>query len=392
MLSWMKISPANWWKLRIPGLSVLDRYIAVELLVPFGFGMGLFTSLGLAIGTLFDLVRRVTEAGLPLWVALQILFLRMPGFIVLAFPMSVLLATLMAYSRLSSDSELTALRSLGVSTYRLVLPAIILSLMVTGLTFFINDSVAPVATYQASVTLKKALNQERPAFKERNIIYPEYGKVKQSDGNEQTILKRLFYAEEFDGKQMAGLTILDRSQEGINQIVTSQAATWNIDQNTWDFFNGTIYLIAPDGSYRNIVRFEHQQLSLPRTPLDLAQKEPDDDEMSFGQAREYLEILKLSGNEQKIRKLQVRIQEKIALPFVCLVFGLIGAGLGLRPQNTNKATSFGICVGLIFSYYLLSFITSSLGIWGILSPFMAAWLPNLLGLTAGGLLLWRSAR
>ncbi|MFM7440018.1 MAG: LptF/LptG family permease, partial [Snowella sp.] len=45
----------------------------------------------------------------------------------------------------------------------------------------------------------------------------------------------------------------------------------------------------------------------------------------------------------------------------------------MRPQQTNKATSFGICVGLIFSYYLLSFITSSLGIWGILSPFLAAW-------------------
>lgn len=70
--------------------------------------------------------------------------------------------------------------------------------------------------------------------------------------------------------------------------------------------------------------------------------------MSISQAREYLEVVKLQADEKEIRKMMVRIQGKISLPFVCVVFGLIGSALGLRPQNTNKATSFGICVGLIF--------------------------------------------
>lgn len=384
-----KVNPL---RLSVPGLSVMDRYLTVELLLPFLFGMGLFTSLGISIGALFDLVRRVTESGLYLGVAFQIFLLKMPGFIVLAFPMSVLLATLMAYSRLSSDSELIALRSLGVTPYRLVVPALLLSLAVTGLAFLVNDVVAPAANNQAATILEKAVNQDRPRFQERNIIYPEYRKVRQPDGNEQTVLTRLFYAEAFNGKEMQGLTILDRSQQGLNQIVTSQSAAWNVADNRWDFFNGTVYLIAPDGSYRNIVRFQHQQLALSRAPLDLSDRNPSYDEMTISQAREYLDIVKLSGDDRKVRKLKVRIQEKFALPFVCLVFGVIGAGLGLRPQNTNKATSFGICVGLIFSYYLLSFLTSSLGIWGILSPGMAAWLPNLMGLTAGSLLLVQSAR
>ncbi|MFM7440019.1 MAG: LptF/LptG family permease, partial [Snowella sp.] len=177
--------------------------------------------------------------------------------------------------------------------------------------------IAPAATYQAGRTLEKALNQERPTFKERNIIYPEYGKIQGENGSEQTVLKRLFYAEEFNGQEMQGLTILDRTQAGVNQIVTSQAATWNVNENTWDFFNGTMYLIAPDGSYRNIVRFEHQQLALPRAPLDLAQQEQRNDEMNIAQAREHLQVLKLSGNEKKIRKLEVRIQEKNR-PAFCL--------------------------------------------------------------------------
>lgn len=380
------------FSLPFPKISVLDRYITVELLLPFIFGIGLFTSLGLSIGTLFELIRKVTESGLLLTVALKILFLRMPGFIALAFPMSLLLATLMAYSRLSSDSEIIALRSVGINIYRLVIPALILSLLVTGMTFFINDVVTPSANREATLTLQKALNRVRPTFRDRNILYPEYKIVELKDGSRHSVLQRLFYAQEFNGEEMKDLTILDLSRKGLNQILTAQKATWNISDNVWDFFNGTIYLISPDGAYRNIVRFEHQQLALSRAPLDLAQRPPSPDEMSISQAKEYLEIVKLQANEKEIRKMLVRIQGKIALPFVCVVFGLIGSALGLRPQNTNKATSFGICVGLIFSYYLLSFVSESMGVWGILTPVMAAWLPNFLGLGVGTWLLIQAAQ
>ncbi|MBF2021851.1 MAG: LptF/LptG family permease [Hydrococcus sp. C42_A2020_068] len=387
----MKIGEYHWLKRRIPGLSVMDRYIIGELLLPFLFGMGLFTSLGISIGTLFDLVRRVTESGLPFNIAIQILLLKIPAFVVLAFPMATLLAALMAYSRLASDSELIALRSLGLSVYRLVIPAIVLSLAIAGLTFFVSDVVTPAANYQATVTLKTALNDKQPAFRDRNMIFPEYKKIELPNGNRRNVLSRLFYAEEFDGEQMRGLTILDRSQEGINQIVTARSATWNFNENIWDFFNGTIYIIAPDGSYRNIVRFKHHKLAFPRAPLDLTQKR-DHEEMSLAQALEHLEILKLSGNEEKVRKLEIRIQEKLAIPFACVAFGLVGAALGLRPQNASRATSFGICIGLIFGYYMLLVLTRSIGTKGLVSPFMAAWLPNFLGLAAGGFLLFRSSK
>lgn len=386
----MKKQPQKAWT--IPGLSVMDRYIILELTLPFLFGIGLFTSLGLSIGTLFELIRKVTESGLLLSIAIKILFLKMPEFIVFAFPMSILLASLMAYSRLSSDSELIALQSVGVNIYRLITPALILSLMITGVTFFFNDVITPAANHQATLTLQKALDRVRPTFRERNIVYPEYTQVEYEDGSRHSVLIRLFYAQEFNGEEMKGLTILDLSRDGVNQILTSQSATWNISENIWDFFNGTIYLISPDGTYRNIIRFEHQQLALPRAPLDLAQRPPSYSEMTIGQAQEYLKIVKLSADEKEIRKLKVRIQEKIALPFVCLVFALIGVAIGIRPQNANKATSFGICVGLIFSYYLLIFISGSMGIWGILTPVMAAWLPNIIGLGAGTLLLIQSTK
>jgi len=377
---------------RFPGLSILDRYLVGELLPPFLFGVGLFSSLGVAVGMVFDLVRRVTEYGLTIDVALRVMVLKLPEFVAYALPVALLLATMMTYSRLAGDSELVALRSVGVSVYRLAAPAIVLSIIITGTTFLFNEMVVPAANYRAAISLERALNEEKPSFQERNIFYPEYDKVRGENGELQTVLKRLFYAERFDGKNMRGLTILDRSREGLDQIVTAEAASWNFRDNRWDFENGIIYLVSPDGSFQNILRFQHQQLQLPRAPIDLASRLRDNTEMNIAQAREQLQLISMSGDESKIRKLLVRIHQKVSFPFVCLVFGLLGAALGTRPQHTSRAASFAISVVVVFSYYVLFFVTGALGLVGTLSPLAAAWLPNLFGIGVGSAMLVQSAR
>jgi lipopolysaccharide export system permease protein len=372
--------------------SVMDRYILSELIPPLLFGVGLFSSVSVSIGVWFDLVRRVVESGLSPVVAVNVFLLKLPQFILYSFPMSVLLATLMTYSRLSSDSELIALRSCGVSIYRLVLPALMLSLVVAGITFGFRQEVVPAANYQADLTLDRALKRETPTFQERNIIYPEFRDAQQPDGSKAKVMSRLIYADQFDGKRMKGLTIIDRSRDGLNQILVAETGEWNISQNTWDFYNGTIYVVAADSSYRNILRFEHQQLQLPQAPFNLANRKLDYDEMNIATALEQLELIRHSGDEQKIRKLKVRIQQQISFPFVCLVFGLVGSSLGIRPQRTARATSFGVSVVVIFSFYMLDQFISGLGIAGILSPLVAAWLPNIFGLTVGSFLLWKAAQ
>ncbi|MGD1921004.1 MAG: LptF/LptG family permease, partial [Pleurocapsa sp.] len=311
------------------GFSVKNLYIIKELVLPFLFGMGIFTSLGLSIGAVFELIRKVTDSGLYWGVAFKVLLLRMPEFIVFAFPMSILLATLMAYSRLSSDSELIALRSIGVNVYRLILPAIAFSLCIVTITFFFNNFIAPAANYQASVILRQALGQTRPDFETENILFDEYEEIETEDGDTKEVLSRLFYAEEFDGKQMKNLTVLDRSRRSVSQIVVARSAEWNVLENIWDFYDGTIYLVGIDGGYNNVVRFQHQQLALPQTALDITKKGKRTNQMNIFEAREYLEIVKKGADEQRIRKWQVRIQEKIAIPFACLVFALIGTALGI---------------------------------------------------------------
>ncbi|NJO78564.1 MAG: YjgP/YjgQ family permease [Cyanobacteria bacterium RM1_2_2] len=370
----------------------MDRYIATELLPPFLFGVGAFSSLGVSIGALFELIRRVTESGLPLSIAVQVLLLRFPEFIAYGFPMSILLSSLMTYSKLSSNSELVALKACGVSVYRMILPTLVVCFFVTGLTFAFNELIVPSANYQAKVLFTRALEDNDPSFREDNILYQEFRQVEDSEGDKKDALARLFYAQEFDGVQMKGLTILDFTQTGLEQVVSARAAEWNPTEKAWDFYDGTIYVVSANGTYRNIVKFDTQRLNLPRTPLDLASKPRDYNEMNIAQSYEYLRLLEQGGRESKIRELRVRIQQKYALPFVCVAFGLVGAALGAQIHRGGQATSFAISIVIIFSYYLLAVICGSVAQLDIISPFLGAWLPNLFGLTAAILLLMRSSR
>ena len=374
-----KVIPKS--RLTFSSLSIMDRYMTIEITLPFLFSVSLFSALGVAIGTLTDLVNKIVEFNLPLETALQVLMLKLPEFTAYALPISVLLSTLMAYGRLSSDSETVALRGCGVSVYRLVAPALVLSLVITGVTFLFNELVVPAANYQATLLQAKYVGEE-PFPQTRDIFYPEYGASSK--------LKLLFYAEEFDGEAMRNLTILIWSQGGLDRIITSNSATWNPVQKHWDFFNGTVYQVAANASFEQISHFDHQQLSLSQAPFDLASKYRDPYEMNVAQAWEYVKLLRSSGDEKRLLMFEVRTQQKLAFPFVCLVFGLVGSALGIRPRSVGKATSFGLCVAIVFAYYLLGFMIGGFGIAGIISPIFAAWLPNFLGLGVGGVLLARA--
>ncbi|HEY9689652.1 MAG TPA: LptF/LptG family permease, partial [Coleofasciculaceae cyanobacterium] len=116
-------------------------------------------------------------------------------------------------------------------------------------------------------------------------------------------------------------------------------------------------------------------------------------ELNIAQAQERLAILRQSGERAEITKLELRIQQKYAFPFICVAFGLIGSALAnRRHQRLGRATSFGVSIVVIFAYYLLSFLMDALARTDILAPFMAAWLPLAIVGALGTGLLMRAAR
>jgi lipopolysaccharide export system permease protein len=372
-------------------LPLLDRWLLSELIGPLLFGIAAFTAVSLSVGVVFELVRRVAESGLPLTAALQVLLLRLPGFLVLSFPMATLMATLLAFSRLSGSSELTALRSVGVSTRRMVTPALALALCMSVLTFVFNDVIVPRANLEATNSLERALGKAISTEKGSNIMYSRFGRVAMEGGERVKMLTHIFYARNFLRGEMQDVTLLDFSRLGQRQMLTAESAQWNEQLSLWQFRNGRIINVDDATGSTTSARFDRYNYPLSRDPLEVAKLPTDPSVMTVGQARTAERLQRRAGNVKEARRLRVRIQEKFAFPAICLVFGLIGSSIGVRPHSrTSRSQGFGISVMLIFGYYLMSFIFSSLGITGTLTPFLAAWLPVFIGL-AGGMVLLRQA-
>jgi lipopolysaccharide export system permease protein len=124
----------------------------------------------------------------------------------------------------------------------------------------------------------------------------------------------------------------------------------------------------------------------------LAQEVRSPEEMNIQELRRYIEVIASSGDLQGVRRLQVSLSQKYAIPFACLAFTLIGAPLALRPQRTSSSLGLGLSVLIIFAYYVLLFVSQALGQIGTLGPEVAAWLPNFICSAVGLGLLYRANR
>ena len=373
-------------------IPLLDRWLIAELISPLLFAVAAFTVVSLSVGVMFELVRKIVESGLPVLIAVQVLLQRLPSFLVISFPMATLMATLLAYSRLSANSELTALRSVGVTATRMIIPALALALVMSSLTFVFNDVVVPRSNRSAEITLRRALGKSIATEKGDNIVYSRFGSVERPDGSSSKGLLQLFYANRFLDGTMTGVTVLDFSRVGFTQMLVAKSANWNEQEAKWEFLNGQILTLTPSGSTTS-ADFDRYLYPLSAAPIRIAKLPKDANNMTVAEALQAEQLLQNAGDVKEARRMQVRIQEKFTLPMACLVFGLIGASLGAKPNSrTSRSQGFGISVVLILVYYVLSFSFSSLGVKGTLSPLLAAWSPVLISLAGGGFLLRQASR
>ena len=376
-------------------IPLIDRWLIAQILPPMLFAISAFTVISLSVGVMFDLIRKIVEFGLPLFLAIKVLFFSLPSFLVLSFPMAVLLSTLLAYGKLSANSELLALRSLGIKTSRIIAPAISVSILMTGLTFYFNDNLVPASNKLAESTLRAGIGSSFSSEEGKdNIMFSRYGSRIESATNKptkiNTFLTHIFYASWFENNIMQGVTVLDFSRQDIQQILKAKSAVFDKENSSWIFSDGSIVSVDQGGQTTNI-QFKKYRYPFVEGPLDLARVPKDATEMSLKQALEAERIYKETGNLKEIRRIQVRIQEKFTLPFACLVFGLIGSSLGSKSNlRSSKSQGFGLSVILILVYYVMSFVFSSFGVKGLLSPIIATWLPVLISM-GGGIYFLRKA-
>ena len=368
-------------------IALIDRWLLGQIIPPMIFAISAFTVISLSVGVMFDLIRKIVEYGLPLLQALQALIYSLPSFLVLSFPMAVLLSTLLSYGKLSANSELLALRSLGITTSRIIAPAIAISIFMTGLTFYFNDNLVPNSNKLAESTLRSGIGSSFNQGKSKNnIIFTRKGsRINSANKPTQinTFLTHIFYASRFENNIMKEVTVLDFSRENVKQILTANSAIFNKNNSSWVFTDGSIVSTNSIGQTTSI-KFKQYTYPFVEGPLDLAKVPKDASDMSLKEALEAERIYKKIGDLKEIRKIQVRIQEKFTLPCACLVFGLIGSILGCKSNlRSSKSQGFGLSVILILVYYVMSFICSSFGVKGLLPPIIAAWFPVIFSLSGG---------
>jgi len=386
-------------KVIIPWYSIplIDRWLLGQIIPPMIFAISAFTVISLSVGVMFDLIRKIVEYGLPLLQALKALIYSLPSFLVLSFPMAVLLSTLLSYGKLSANSELLALKSLGITTSRIIAPAVAVSIFMTGLTFYFNDNLVPSSNKLAESTLRSGMGSSFNKGKSRNnIIFTRKGSKIDATTNKPTKVNtyttHIFYASRFENNIMEEVTVLDFSRENLKQILTANNAIFDKDNSSWIFTDGSIVSTDSIGQTTSI-KFKQYTYPFVEGPLDLAKVPKDARDMSLKEALEAERIYKKIGNLKEIRKIQVRIQEKFTLPCACLVFGLIGSILGSKSNlRSSKSQGFGLSVILILVYYVMSFVCSSFGVKGLLPPIIAAWFPVLISLGGGFYFLRNASR
>ena len=376
-------------------IPLIDRWLLGQLLPPMLFAIGAFTAVSLSVGIMFDLVRKIVEFGLPFQIALKVLILKLPSFLVLSFPMSMLLATLLAYGKLSSNSELLALKSLGVSNRRIIFPAVLLSIFMTYLTFTFNDSLVPISNRVAEDTMRSSLGKAISSEEGKHIMFSRYGSQidssnKVSNSNEN--LTHIFYAKYFRNNFMEEVTLIDFSRIGMEQILKAEKGEFDQNKNLWIFYDGRL-TITQDNGETSFVNFNTYKYPLGEGPRELAKVPSDSNDMTLRQAIKAEALYKKAGNNKEARRIRVRIQEKFTLPAACIVFGLIGSSFGVRSiSRSSKSQGFGLSVLMIFGYYVLSFFSSSLGVKGILNPILAAWSPVFLSISFSIYLLRKASK
>ena len=376
-------------------IPLIDKWLVAQLIPPLIFSISAFTVVSLSVGVMFDLIRKIVEFGLPFGLALKILFLKLPGFLVLSFPMSVLLSTLLTYGKLSSNSELLALRSIGIKTSRFIVPALIVSIFMTGITFFFNNSLVPYSNKLAEISMRDGLGKSTIIESGNDVFFPGYGSLidpktnKPSEKN--TYLTQIFFSRVVENKIMKNVTLLDFSRIGNKQVLSAESAFFDEENLRWIFKNGKLIYFSSDAQ-TSIINFKTYFYPLGDGPLKVSEIQKDANDMTVAEAIAARNIYENAGNVKDARKMKVRIQEKFTLPFACLVFGLIGSSLGSKPNlRSSRGQGFGLSVILILIYYVISFLFSSLGVKGLLSPIIAAWLPVLIALGVGIYLLRKSS-
>jgi lipopolysaccharide export system permease protein len=365
----------------MPRLTILDRYMISELAGPFTFGLAAFTLI-FAATQLLAIGRLVSTEHAPLWAAIEVFLWSLPSYMSIVVPMALLLGTLLAIQRLSGESEIVAMKAGGVSFWRMVRPLLVAGLVMSAVTFVIQERVAPYAADQVAEIENTVILHTNVFNRDLTVTAPLPG------GGRQVTIATSY---EPNSQTLLHVTLVQYDRHNApTQVIFADRA--DFAQTKWLLENASFYRFNPDGTLLAEPKVAQQQVELGENPTEIVNRISlsDPEQMSRKQIASIVRSGQLTQLEY--RKYVTTYQEKLAQPFACFVFVLIAIPYGMRAARSGGGTSvgFGVAVAIVFVYYVVSVIFSYVSEAYLSLAGLWAWMPNII-FTVVGLLRLRKA-
>ena len=364
-------------------MRILTRYILREVLSHALIGAVIFTFV-IFMRDLARILEIVVRNSAPLPSVAELFFLTIPTALTVTLPMAVLVGILIGLSRLAADSEVTAMRAIGLGSGMFLRVIAIFAVAAWGLALVNNLYVAPRSAAALS-DLQDRLKTSQASFEiQPRVFYEDFKDY-------------VLYVQDVTAGSGAamwkGVFLADLSNPSAPKITLAREGVVTAE--------GTdkLRLHLTDGSTHETVPRDPQQYSISTfdqsdIPIQLPASTAPKNEITPAAEVPTAQLLSAarSLDRQHARLYEIEFHRRFALPTACLVLALVGIPLGLSAKKGGKSTGFVLTIALVFGYYLISLTGMSFARQGKLPIGPAIWLGNIVFFVAGLILLWRVDR
>ena len=358
-------------------MKILDRYISRQFLNVLLFTIVAFVAIFLIVDLIENLDRFIDKR-VPYPLVIEYYIYYLPNIFTLVLPVAMLLASLLSIGKFSRYNEITAMKSSGVSLYRIAFPLIIIGFVVSLGALVFNESIVPEANRSKFRIQRIYLDKIPPQ------IYYRRSNIAILEGQHQRVTIRLYDGE----KKVAYNVSIQTFQSGkLTARIDAEKMIWKGDH--WELLNG--YFRVFSGDKETFSQFKSKDdLKFSFLPKDLEKTQKKPEEMNFFELRTFIRKMRAAGVDPT--KWLVDLQFKLAFPFTNLIIVLFGIPLAVNNRRSGPALGFGLSLIIVFVFFGMIKITQSLGHDGALSPFWAAWLSDLFFGSLGIFLLLKAKK
>ncbi|HEX9079881.1 MAG TPA: LPS export ABC transporter permease LptF [Desulfuromonadaceae bacterium] len=354
---------------------ILGFYIIREISSLFLLGMAVFT-LVMLLGRLLKLTDLVITRGVPLADIGRMVTYLMPSLLVFTIPMAFLLAVLLAFGRLSADNEITVMKAGGISLVQLMPPVLACSLIALALTLAASTRGVPWGNSAFKLLSFRVLQQNVAATIREKVFWDDIPGI-------------VLYTEHYDEEHhvLKGVVIHDGRDPKRPLTIFAASGTLGCTPDQQDLclvlHNGSIHATVKGEAYRMASFGEYvMTMANPGQNGTIGRNEQD---MGIAELRQRIAAPGLAPGQRL--KMLTELHSRYAFPFASLVFAVVAMPLGIQNRRSGKSAGFSASIAILLAYYVLLSFLRTLAEKGILPPGLAMWLPNMVFLAVGWMLL-----